>query len=125
MAKKLWGGRFGKKTDPLVEEFTKSIQYDYKLAKHDLLGSIAHAQILKKAGYLTTGEAGKLIRALKSVLHEVETGKFKPNSMSEDIHTNVQNEIQKMVGSLALKLHTARSRNEQVAFATKMYCKDA
>lgn len=125
MAKKLWGGRFGKKTDPLVEEFTKSIQFDYKLAKHDLIGSIAHAQILKKASYLTTGEAVKLTKALKSVLSKVETGKFKPDSMNEDIHTNVQNEIQKMVGSLALKLHTARSRNEQVAFATKMYSKDA
>ncbi len=123
MAKKLWGGRFGKKTEPLVEEFTKSIQYDYKLAKYDLLGSMAHVEILKKATYLTSDEADKLTKALDSIYESIENGKFKPDRKSEDIHTQIQNILQKKVGDLALKLHMARSRNDQVVFATKMYCK--
>jgi argininosuccinate lyase len=122
MAKKLWGGRFTKKTDPLVEEFTKSIQYDYKLAEYDILGSMAHVEILKKSGYLTSDEARKLFGGLDSILENIKKGKFKLDPKAEDIHTYVQNELQKKVGDLALKLHTARSRNDQVVFATKMYC---
>jgi len=124
MAKKLWGGRFSKKTDPLVEVFTKSIQYDYKIAKYDLLGSLSHVVILKKSGYLTADEALKLGRALHEIFESVRKGIFKPYSKSEDIHTNIQTLLQKKVGNLALKLHTARSRNDQVVFATKLYCKD-
>ncbi|PIQ88660.1 MAG: argininosuccinate lyase [Candidatus Omnitrophica bacterium CG11_big_fil_rev_8_21_14_0_20_42_13] len=123
MAKKLWGGRFSKKTDPLVEEFTKSIQYDYKLAKYDLLGSMAHIEILKKAEYLTSAEANKLLEGLDSIYDAVEEKKFKFDKKCEDIHTAIQNSLQKKVGDLALKLHTARSRNDQVVFATKMYSK--
>lgn len=123
MSKKLWGGRFEKKTDPLVEEFTKSIQYDYKLAKFDLLGSMAHVQILKKADYLTSDEASKLNKALDFLYGKFENPNFKPSLKCEDIHTYIQNELQKKVGDLALKLHTARSRNDQVVFATKMYIK--
>jgi len=123
MAKKLWGGRFSKKTDPLVEEFTKSIQYDYKLARYDLLGSMAHIEILKKAEYLTSAEANKLLEGLDSIYDAVEEKKFKFDKKCEDIHTAIQNSLQKKVGDLALKLHTARSRNDQVVFATKMYSK--
>jgi argininosuccinate lyase len=123
MVKKLWGGRFSKKTEPLVEEFTKSIQYDQKLAKCDLIGSRIHVQILKKSGYLTSDEASKLFNALLSITHSINDGTFKPDNKSEDIHTNIQNILQKKVGDLALKLHTARSRNDQVVFATKLYCK--
>ncbi len=123
MKKKLWGGRFKKKTDPLVEEFTKSIAYDYKLAKYDLLGSIAHVVVLKKTGYLTPDEASKLEKALDSIYETVQDGTFKQDTKSEDIHTNIQNILQETVGDLALKLHTARSRNDQVVFATKLYLK--
>lgn len=123
MAKKLWGGRFAKKTNLLVEEFTKSIHYDYKLAKYDIIGSMAHVQILKKAGYLTPDEASKLDKALDKIYEKFENPKFKPNFKYEDVHTYVQNELQKTVGDLALKIHMARSRNDQVAFATKLYCK--
>jgi argininosuccinate lyase len=125
MAKKLWGGRFGKKTDPLVEEFTKSIQHDYKLAEYDVLGSISHVEILKKSGYLTSEEASKLKKELNFIYASIEKGSFKPDPKCEDIHTNIQNILQKKVGDLALKIHTARSRNDQVVFATKLYCKSA
>ncbi|MFA5085942.1 MAG: argininosuccinate lyase [Candidatus Omnitrophota bacterium] len=125
MSKKLWGGRFAKATDPLVEEFTKSIQYDYKLAKHDLLGSMAHVQILKKAHYLTASEAAKLMKGLKSILASVKAEKFNYDPAAEDIHTQIQNMLYSKAGDAALKLHTARSRNDQVVFAVKLYCKDA
>lgn len=123
MAKKLWGGRFSKKTDPLVEEFTKSIQYDYKLVEYDLLGSMAHVEILKKSRYLTSDEAAKLSTGLNSIYGAVKKKKFKFDKKCEDIHTVIQNALQKKVGDLALKLHAARSRNDQVVFATKLYCK--
>jgi len=123
MAKKLWGGRFGRETDPLTEAFTKSIQYDYKLAEFDLIGSIIHVSILQKSGYLTKEESLRLSNALGSILKSVRENKFKFDAKSEDVHTNIQNILYKKVGDLALKLHTARSRNDQVAFATKIYCK--
>jgi len=122
MAKKLWGGRFSKKTDPLVEEFTKSIQYDYKLAVYDIAGSIAHVEILKKAGYLTSAEASKLVRGLQSIYHNIKDGSFALDTASEDVHTRVQNLLEKKIGAVAFKLHTARSRNDQVAFDMKLYC---
>ncbi|MDD5136750.1 MAG: argininosuccinate lyase [Candidatus Omnitrophica bacterium] len=123
MAKKLWGGRFTKATDPLVEEFTRSIQYDYKLAEYDLIGSLIHVEILRKAGYLTAPEKVKLEKGLKAIHASVKNGTFKPDCACEDIHTDIQNKLEAGVGDLVLKLHTARSRNEQVSFATKMYCK--
>lgn len=123
MAKKLWGGRFSKKTDPLVEEFTRSIQYDYKLAGADIMSSIFHVELLKKSGYLTAQEASKLTAALESVFKQIISSTGLPDKKTEDIHTYIQNEVQKRVGGLVLKLHTARSRNEQVALAEKIYCR--
>ena len=119
MSKKLWGGRFAKKTDPLVEEFTKSIHYDYKLAKYDILGSMAHVAILGKAGYLTSGEVSRMQSALASI----GNSKLLPNKSYEDIHSQIQDMLAARVGGLALKLQTARSRNDQVVFASKVYCK--
>ena len=123
MAKKLWGGRFAKATDPLVEEFTRSVQYDYKLAEYDIIGSLVHIQILKNAGYLNKTEKAKLESGLKALYSAVKDGTFKPDLSCEDIHTDIQNKLQAKVGDLVMKLHTARSRNEQVVFATKLYCK--
>lgn len=123
MSKKLWGGRFAKKTDPLVEKFTRSIQYDYKLAEYDILGSMIHVEVLRKAGYLKNDEASSLYKALDSIYKSVRNKAFKPDPASEDIHTDIQNKLYAKLGGLALKLHTARSRNEQVAFSTKLYCK--
>ena len=123
MAKKLWGGRFSKKTDPLVEEFTKSIDYDYKLAKDDVHGSMIHVHVLKEAGFLTSEEAKKLSIALSEISDQIEKKLFKFDRKCEDIHTNIQNVVEKKVGGLALKLHTARSRNDQVLLDLKMFCK--
>ena len=112
---KLWGGRFSKKTDPLVEKFSKSIQYDHKLAECDLLGSIVHVAVLKAEGYLTPKEYTKLSKVLFDLYNKAHAGKFNWDPTSEDIHTNIHNEVKKKVGNLASKLHTARSRNDQVA----------
>ncbi|MCX5665776.1 MAG: argininosuccinate lyase [Candidatus Omnitrophica bacterium] len=120
MAKKLWGGRFTKPTDPSVEEFTRSIQYDYKLAKYDILGSIVHVEILGKAGYLKPKEVSEI----QSALLKIGSGNFSPDLSYEDVHSQIQDALEKKIGDLALKLHTARSRNDQVVFATKVYCID-
>lgn len=122
MTDKLWGGRFSKKTDPLVEEFTKSIQFDYKIAKADLLGSMLHVLFLKKCGFLSGPEAEKLFSELKSIHTDMKSESLK-DTACEDVHTYIQNKLQEKVGDLALKLHTARSRNDQVVFATKLYTK--
>ena len=124
MAKKLWGGRFDKKTDPLVESFTRSIQFDYKLAAADILGSLLHVEVLAKSGYLTAQESKKLINGLKTVLKEMKDGSALCQSREEDIHSYIQNQLYKHAGDVALKLQTARSRNDQVVFATKAYCKN-
>jgi argininosuccinate lyase len=125
MAKKMWGGRFKKPIDPLFESFSKSIQYDYKLAQYDLVGSMAHVSILIKAGYLNSSEGAKLTNCLKAIYKKVKAGDFKPDFNEEDIHTQIQNMLLKSAGDVALKLHTCRSRNDQVVFATKLYCKDS
>jgi argininosuccinate lyase len=121
MNKKLWGGRFKKKTDPLVEEFTKSIRYDHNLAGCDLIGSKIHVKILNKVGILSNAEAKKITAALQQIHQSFIKGKFRYNPKSEDIHTDIQNKLEKKIGDLALKLHTARSRNDQVVFATKLF----
>jgi argininosuccinate lyase len=120
MSKKLWGGRFTKPTDPSVEELTKSIHYDYKLAKYDILGSVVHVEVLGKAGYLTSKEVSKM----QAALLKIGSGKFSPDLSYEDVHSQIQDSLERKIGDLALKLHTARSRNDQVVFATKVYCKD-
>ncbi len=122
---KLWGGRFKKKTDPIVEIFTKSIQYDHKLAQYDVLGSIAHAKMLGKCNIITKSEMSKLVKGLEGILKDIEKWKFKFDWKCEDVHTNVQNELEKRIGKTAKKLHTARSRNDQVSLDLRMYCRDS
>lgn len=123
MAKKLWGGRFEKETDPSVEKFTKSIDYDYRLASYDVLGSVIHVNVLKNSGFLEESEAESLMSTLKKIYKDIESGKFEYDKKTEDIHTDIQNKVEKEVGELALKLHTARSRNDQVVFDLKLFCK--
>ena len=120
---KLWGGRFKKKTDPLVEEFTKSIHYDYKLAKYDVLGSIAHARMLGKAKIIPSKDSAKIVQGLASILSRIEKGAFVFDKKVEDIHTNIQNVLEKKIGKVAEKLHTVRSRNDQVVTDLRMYAK--
>ncbi len=122
MDKKLWGGRFELEIDADFFKFQKSIHYDYKLAEYDIYHSIIHVTALKEAGIVTATESRKLIVALNEIDREVKEGSFKPNFNAEDIHTDIQNRVEKRVGKLALKLHTLRSRNDQVIFDEKWYC---
>ncbi|MEA3329099.1 MAG: argininosuccinate lyase [Candidatus Omnitrophota bacterium] len=119
---KLWGSRFKEKTAKVVEKFTSSIAIDHKLAECDLIGSLVHMLALKKAGLLSSQEYKKLNQGILAILKEVRSGFFRPNLSSEDIHTDIQNKLTKKIGKLALKLHTLRSRNDQVAFDTKLFC---
>ncbi|MBM3254335.1 MAG: argininosuccinate lyase, partial [Candidatus Omnitrophica bacterium] len=128
MAKKLWGGRFSKKIDPNFEKFSQSIGFDHKLAYYDLWGSIFHLEVLHKCGLniLSDQEYTSLKRELYAILRNTnknKPNKFKYNKKSEDIHTEIQNRLEKKWGKVALKLHTFRSRNDQVVFDVKMYCK--
>jgi len=122
MAKKLWGGRFKKKINPDFEEFSKSIQYDYKLARIDVFHSIIHTTALTGSKLLTNAESQKIITALNSIIREIDSGKFKPDLKSEDIHTDIHNRLEKKIGKLAAKVHTLRSRNDQIVFNEKFFC---
>jgi len=122
MSKKMWGGRFKKKTDPLVEEFTRSIDCDRKLAAADVLGSRIHVEVLFLSGYLTNSEYKALNAALDKIKVDINNGSFKIDPSAEDIHTNIQDAVEKSVGSLVMKMHTARSRNDQVLFDLKWFC---
>mgnify|MGYP000132517011 CR=1 FL=1 len=121
-AKKLWGGRFKKNIDKDFFNFQRSVQYDYKLAEYDIYHSTIHVNALKEAGLLNSQEARRLRAALNDVFKELKEVKFKPNLSCEDIHTDIQNRVEKRVGKLAQKLHTLRSRNDQVVFDEKWYC---
>ncbi len=121
MAKKLWGGRFTKPIDPKFETFSQSIQYDAVLAEYDVLHSILHVKALNKADLLTNDETESLLTALYELIKEVKNGDFSPNADEEDIHSAVQNILEERIGKLALKLHTLRSRNDQIAFDVKAY----
>ena len=122
MSKKLWGGRFKKEIDKDFFNFQKSIHYDYKLVEYDIYHSIIHVDALSEAKLLTKNEAKRLTSALKFIFNQVLAGVFVPNPQAEDIHTDIQNRVEEKVGKLAEKLHTLRSRNDQIAFDEKWYC---
>jgi argininosuccinate lyase len=120
---KLWGGRFAKGTDVMVEEFTSSISFDNRLYKEDIAGSIAHARMLAKCGIIATDEAEIIIDGLKNILADIEAGKFTFETSLEDIHMNIEKRLTDRIGPVGGKLHTARSRNDQVALDTHLYLK--
>jgi len=119
--KKLWGGRFKESTNELVEEFTESVSYDKRLAPFDIAGSIAHVKMLEKQGILKPEEAQKIIEGLNRVLEEVESGQFEWKRELEDVHMNVEKKLTEIVGPVGGKLHTGRSRNDQVATDVRLY----
>ncbi len=121
MAKKLWGGRFKKPIDKDFEKFSQSIQYDYKLARVDVFHSLLHTFALRGSKLLTNDEAKKIISALYGIQKKIDKGEFVPDMNSEDIHTDVHNRLEKKIGRLANKVHTLRSRNDQIAFNEKLY----
>ncbi|MCS7282844.1 MAG: argininosuccinate lyase [Anaerolineae bacterium] len=118
---KLWGGRFTKETDPLMEAFSASIGFDRRLWAVDIQGSIAYARALQRAGILSPQERDTLIRGLKEVAQELEAGDFTFLPTDEDIHTAVERRLREKVGEVADKLHTGRSRNDQVATDLRLY----
>lgn len=121
MGEKLWGGRFKKKLDKEIFEFTKSISFDKRLAFYDIEGSIAHAKMLGKSGIISQKEKELLVEGLKEVKKEILKIKFENE---EDIHTLVINLLRKRVGDVADKLHIGRSRNDQVVLDLRLYCRN-
>ena len=122
MSKKLWGGRFAKKTHPLLEKFGSSIAMDHRLAECDLIGSFLHIHVLYGAKLISKADLSALKTGIKSLLSDVQKGVFKYDASSEDIHTCLQNALEQKLGKVVDKLQTARSRNDQVVFDTKAYC---
>ncbi|CUH95198.1 Argininosuccinate lyase [Propionispora sp. 2/2-37] len=120
---KLWGGRFAKNTDVMVEEFTSSISFDQRMYREDIAGSIAHARMLAKCGIIDTTEAETIIDGLQAILADIENGTFSFEVSLEDIHMNIEKRLTERIGAVGGKLHTARSRNDQVALDTHMYLK--
>ncbi len=125
MTRKLWGGRFTKTTDPLVERFTSSISVDYRLARYDVIGSIAHAKMLGRCKIISAAESRQLVRGLMTILKTIEQSRWKLDPSAEDIHTQIQQTLNRIAGLAARKLHTARSRNDQVSLDLRLYCRDA
>ena len=120
----LWGGRFTKETDQLVYNFNASISFDKKLYAQDIRGSIAHVMMLAKQGILTDIEKEQIIDGLEGILSDVEKGKLKISDAYEDIHSFVEATLISRIGDAGKKLHTGRSRNDQVALDMKLYTRD-
>jgi argininosuccinate lyase len=124
MTNTMWGGRFANKPAAIMEEINASIDFDKRLWRHDILASKAHVAMLAKTGILKKKEAAEIARGLDQILAEIESGKFKFSRALEDIHLNVESRLRELIGPVAGKLHTARSRNDQVATDFKLYVRD-
>ena len=121
---KIWGGRFLEETNKFVEAFSSSIEIDIRLYKQDIEGSIAHTQMLAKQQIITIDDAKQIITGLKEIKFEIESNNFKISDSLEDIHMHIESRLFEKIGNTAKKLHTARSRNDQVALDLRMYLKD-
>ena len=124
MAKTMWAGRFSKEVDSKVNDFNSSISFDCRMYRHDIMGSIAHATMLAKQGIIESSESEAIIEGLKSILADIESGKLAFDPNAEDIHMFIEAELTERVGDAGKRLHTARSRNDQVAVDIKLYLKD-
>lgn len=118
---KAWGGRFQKETSSLMDDFHSSIHFDYRLAEEDIRGSIAHADMLGETGIIPRSEADTIIIGLKRIREKIKAGQVTWDPAAEDIHMNVEKLLIEEIGELGKKLHTARSRNDQVALDTRLY----
>lgn len=121
---KLSSARFSESTDAFVEEFTASIQFDQRMYKQDIQGSIAHAKMLTKAGILNEQELNDIIQGLTQILADIEAGKVEWSIKQEDIHMNIESRLTDLIGITGKKLHTGRSRNDQVATDIRLYLRD-
>lgn len=120
---KLWGGRFSKNTNELVDAFNASIEFDKRLYHEDIRGSIAHAQMLGKCGIIPAEDVEKIVAGLETILADIEAGNFSFEVALEDIHMNIEARLTERIGVAGARLHTARSRNDQVALDMHMYMK--
>ncbi len=121
MSEKLWQGRFSEKTDRIVEAFTSSIQIDRRLYTYDIQGSMAHCKMLAKVGIISKADARVLIQGLEKIRQEIAAGRFQFDDALEDIHMHIEARLGEIAGPVAEKLHTARSRNDQIALDVRMY----
>jgi len=119
--KKPWAGRFVGKTSRTVESFTESISFDYRLWRYDIEGSIAHVRMLGKQGIISKREMAKIIKGLQELAKKIDAGKFRFKEALEDIHMNIESALINMIGDVGEKLHTARSRNDQVSLDLRLY----
>ena len=122
--KKPWGGRFTAPTDEFVEQFTESVSYDKRLAQCDITGSIAHAKMLAKTKIISQKECDEIVAGLKQIEEEIASNQFKWSVVLEDVHMNIENALVERIGETGKKLHTARSRNDQVATDMRLYLRD-
>src|SRR5947208_1974310 len=117
----MWKGRFQQETSALLQQYSESISFDWRLWRHDIEGSIAHSAALEKAGLITTEERARIVDGLRGIGAEIEVGKFPFKTELEDIHMNIEAELTRRIGDAGAKLHTARSRNDQVALDLRLY----
>jgi len=121
---KLWDGRFSQPTDEFVEAFTASVSFDRRLYRHDIMGSKAHATMLAKVGVLTEKECQTIITGLDAIERDIETGNFAWSTKLEDVHMNIEARLTDKIGTTGKKLHTGRSRNDQIATDIRLYLRD-
>ncbi len=121
---KLWSGRFSRRTDALVETFTSSVSFDQRLWRHDIEGSIAHATMLAAVGVLTAQERDDIIKGLGQIREDIEAGRFEWSVALEDVHMNIEAALTARIGDTGKKLHTGRSRNDQVATDMRLYLRE-
>ena len=124
MNRPMWKGRFAQATADLVQQYGESISYDWRLYKHDIAGSIAHARAQLSAQLLTEDEFNQIESGLREIEKDIDAGNFDFSIELEDIHMNIESELTKRIGAAGGKLHTARSRNDQVATDTRLYCRE-
>lgn len=122
--KKLWGGRFDDSPSSITEQLSASIHFDARLYRQDIRGSLAHARMLHRIGILTRDERDRIVSGLEEILKEIEEGRFPFSATLEDIHMNIESRLTERIGEAGKKLHTARSRNDQVALDVKLYILD-
>lgn len=118
---KLWAGRFQKEEDERVNDFNSSISFDSRMYRQDIMGSIAHATMLGEQGIIEKGEADRIVLGLSGILADLENGRLSIDQTAEDIHMFIEEELTKRMGDTGKRLHTARSRNDQVALDIRLY----
>ena len=124
MADMMWAGRFSKQVDSTVNAFNSSIAFDGRMYRHDIQGSIAHATMLGDCGIISKEDSLEIIGGLKEILADIDAGRLELDPTAEDIHMFVEAELTKRLGDVGKRLHTSRSRNDQVAVDLRLYLRD-